>query len=56
VPAPAPSTPSSVTPAKASKGLPILALAAGIAGVMLIAGVGLLALRRPQGPDAEASA
>jgi hypothetical protein len=51
-----PSSPPAVAPAKASKGLPVLALAAGIAGLVLIAGVGLLALRRPGSPDAEASA
>jgi hypothetical protein len=56
-PAPATHTPAPApTPAKASKSPPVMAIAAGIAGVILIAGVGLLALRRPRSPDAEASA
>jgi hypothetical protein len=54
-PAPATSSPPPATSPKASKGLPLLGVAAGIAGVILIAGVGLLALRSLRDPDPEAS-
>jgi hypothetical protein len=53
--APATSTPVPAAPGKASS-LPIVPIAAGIAGVVLIAAVGLLALRRPRSPDAETPA
>jgi hypothetical protein len=49
--APAPGSQPANPTAKSSKGLPILGIAAGVLGVILTAGAGLLALRRPRDPS-----
>jgi hypothetical protein len=49
-PAPAPSSPVPPGHGNASKSLPLIPIAAGVVGVVLTAGAGLLALRRPRDP------
>jgi hypothetical protein len=50
-PAPAPSSPVRPGHGTASKSLPLIPIAAGVVGVILTAGAGLLALRRPRDPS-----